>query len=125
MIPTRRTLLRTAGTAPLVGLAACLGALRSGSVGVRVDNRDDRRHAVDVTFLSDGDVVADERLEVDAGTERTAENVVAAGEYTATVAVDGGSETRVPFSMNGCTDNALFVAVDADGAVEAGVLDEC
>lgn len=125
MLSTRRTLCRAAGTAPLVGLTGCLGVLRSGSVDVRVDNRDDRSHAVDVAFLSDGELVADERLEVDAGTERTAENVVAAGEYTATVAVDGGSATRVPFSMDGCTDNALFVAVDADGAAEAGVLDEC
>jgi len=125
MVPTRRTLLRAAGTATLGGGAGCLDSLRSGSVGVRIDNRDDRRHAVDVAFLSDGDPVAEERFEVAAGTERTDDNVVAAGAYTVTVAVDGGSETRLPFSMQGCPDNTLFVAVDADGAVEAGVLDEC
>jgi hypothetical protein len=125
MVPTRRTLLRTAGTAALAGGAGCLGSLRSGSVALRIDNRDDRRHAVDVTFLSDGELVAEERVEVAAGAERPVENVVAAGEYTVDVALDGDSGTRIPFSMNGCTDNTLFVAVEADGTVEAGILDEC
>jgi hypothetical protein len=47
MVPTRRILCRAVGTVPLLGLAGCLGALRSGHVDVRIDNRDDRRHAVD------------------------------------------------------------------------------
>jgi hypothetical protein len=33
--------------------------------------------------------------------------------------------TTVDFSMHDCTDNALFVAVDAAASVEAGVPDEC
>jgi hypothetical protein len=125
MLPTRRTLLRVAGTTTLAGAAGCLGTLRSGSVAVRVDNRDDRRHAGSVAFLSDGDSAAEERFEVAAGTEREYRNVVAAGEYTVDVALDGGPETRVAFTMQGCTDNVLFVAVDADAELEAGTLDEC
>jgi hypothetical protein len=31
-----------------VGFVGCLGGLRSGSIAPRVDNRDDRRHAVAV-----------------------------------------------------------------------------
>jgi hypothetical protein len=125
MVPTRRSLLRLAGSTTLLGLAGCLDALRSGQVAVRIDNRDDRRHAIDVEFRSDGDLVTERRFEVVAGAERTYENVVDAGEYTVEVALDGGSETQVPFAMQGCTDNTLFVAVDADATMEAGVLDEC
>jgi hypothetical protein len=125
MVSTRRTLCRAVGTAPLLGLAGCLGAFRSGHVDVRIDNRDDRRHAVGVAFRSDGELVAEERFEVAAGTERAYEHVVAAGEYTVDVALDGATQTAVDFSMHGCTDNALFVAVDAASSVEAGVLDEC
>jgi hypothetical protein len=133
MVPTRRTLLRLTGSTTLLGLAGCLGALRSGQVDVRIDNRDDRRHAVDVEFRSDGDVVVERRFEVSADTERTYGNVADAGEYTVEVALDGGPETQVPFTMQGCTDNTLFVAVDADAdsdvdgdvTMEASVLDEC
>jgi|GEM_PF-3550836 len=125
MTVTRRPLLRATGTGALLGLAGCLDALRSGSVAVRVDNRDDRRHAVDVEFLDGGELVAEQRFEVVAETERTYENVVSAGEYTVDVTLDGATHTTVPFSMNGCTDNALFVAVDTDATVEASVLDEC
>ncbi|AXG07101.1 hypothetical protein DU500_12070 [Haloplanus rubicundus] len=125
MVPSRRAVLRATGTTTLVGFAGCLGALRSGRVGVRIDNRDDRRHAVDVEFLSDGELVAERRFTVDGGTERTAENVVVAGEYRVDVTLDGETHTSVEFTMQGCTDNALFVGIDADGAVEAGVLDEC
>jgi len=125
MVPTRRTLCRAVGTVPPFALAGCLGALRSGHVDVRIDNRDDRRHAVGVAFLADGELVAEERFEVAAGTERAYENVVSAGEYTVDVTLDGTTRTAVDFSMNGCTDNALFVAVDAAASVEAGVLDEC
>jgi len=125
MIPTRRTLCRAVGTVPLFGLAGCLDSLRSGRVGVRIDNRDGRRHAVDVEFLDGDELVAEKRFEVAAETERKYENVVAAGEYTVDVTLDGAAHTAVDFSMNGCTDNALFVAVDAAASVEAGVLDEC
>jgi hypothetical protein len=125
MVPSRRAVLRVTGTTALVGFAGCLGALRSGQVNVRIDNRDDGRHAVDVEFLSDGELVAERRFTVDGGTERTVENVVAAGEYRVDVTLDGETQTAVEFSMQGCTDNTLFVTVDADGAVEAGVLEEC
>jgi hypothetical protein len=125
MVPTRRTVLRATAATPLLGVAGCLGALRSGRVGVRIDNRDDTRHAVDVEFLNGDELVAEERFEVAAGTERTYENVVEAGEYTADVTLDGATTTTVPFRMNGCTDNTLFVSIDTDAAVEAGVLDEC
>lgn len=125
MVPTRRTLCRAVGTATLVGFAGCLGALRSGRVGVRIDNRDDRTHAVDVEFLSDGELVAEERFEVAAETERAYGNVVAAGEYTVDVTLDGAAHATVPFSMNGCSDNTLFVSVSEDATLEAGVLDEC
>jgi hypothetical protein len=116
---------RVATTTALVGFTGCLGALRSGQVGVRIDNRDERAHAVDVAFLSGDDLVAEERFAVAAGTERESEGVVAAGEYTVEVTLDGATGTTVPFSMNGCADNALFVSIGADGVVEAGVLDEC
>jgi len=122
MGPTRRTVLSACATVPLAG---CLDALRSGQVAVRIDNRDDRRHAVDVEFLSDGDLVTEKRFEVAAGTERTDENVVAAGEYTVDVTLDGAASTSVAFTMQGCTDNTLFVVVDAAATVEASVLDEC
>jgi hypothetical protein len=125
MIPSRRAALRATGTTALVGFAGCLGALRSGQVNVRIDNRDDRRHAVGVEVLSGGDLVAERRFTVDRGTERTDENVVAAGEYTVDVTLDGETHTAVEFTMQGCPDNTLFVAVGSDGAVEAGVLDEC
>jgi hypothetical protein len=129
MAPVRRTLLRAVGTTILLGLAGCLAALRSGQVGVRIDNRDDRTHVVDVEFLDGGELVAEERFEVAAETGRGDENVAAAGEYTVDVTLDGATHTTIPFSMNGCTDNTLFVAVDADAdadaTVEADVLDEC
>ena len=48
MIPSRRAPLRATGTTALVGFVGCLGGLRSGSIALRVDNRDDRRHAVAV-----------------------------------------------------------------------------
>ncbi|AZH25590.1 hypothetical protein [Haloplanus aerogenes] len=122
MVLTRRAALSACATMPLAG---CLDAFRSGQVGVRVDNRDDRRHAVDVEFLSEGELVAEKRFTVDAGTERAAENVVAAGEYTVDVTLDGAASTSVEFTMQGCTDNTLFVSVSEEAAVEAGVLDEC
>jgi hypothetical protein len=125
MGPTRRTLLHAAGSTTIVGLAGCLDRFRSGQVAVRVDNRDDRRHAVDVEFLDGGELVTEERFEIDAETERTYEDVVAAGQYTVDVTLDGEAHTAVDFTMRGCTDNTLFVSVDADAAVEAGVLDEC
>jgi len=125
MVPTRRTLCRALGTATVVGVAGCLDSLRTGSVGVRIDNRDDRRHAVDVEFLDGGELVAEERFEVAAGTERESESVVAAGEYRVDVTLDGATHAAVDFSMQGCTDNALFVAVDTEAELEAGVLDEC
>jgi hypothetical protein len=125
MVPSRRALLRTTAATLLVGVAGCLDAVRSGRVGVRIDNRDDRSHAVDVRFAADGDPVAEESFDVPAGTEATFDDVVAAGEYEVTVAVDAGARTTVPFAMNGCPDNALFVAVDDEGTLEADVLDEC
>ncbi|MEF8857184.1 MAG: hypothetical protein V5A16_07170 [Haloplanus sp.] len=125
MVPTRRTLCRLAASTTLAGLAGCLDGLRSGNVAVRVDNRDDGRHAVDVEFLSGGDLVAEERYEVAAGAEQTYENVVGAGEYTVEIALDGGPETRVPFTMQGCADNTLFISIDADARMDASVLDEC
>jgi len=125
MVPTRRTLCRLAASTTLAGLAGCLDSLRSGNVAVHVDNRDDGRHAVDVEFLSGGDLVTEKRYEVAAGTERTDENVVDAGEYEVHVTLDGETTTQVPFTMQGCTDNTLFVVVDADGTVGASVLDEC
>jgi hypothetical protein len=125
MAPSRRTLCRAAGATTLVALAGCLDALRSGQVGVRIDNRDGRTHVVGVAFLDGDELVAERRFEVVAETEREYENVVAAGEYTVDVSLDGATHTTVPFSMNGCTDNTLFVAVDANETVEAGVLDEC
>jgi hypothetical protein len=115
----------TAGPPTLLALSGCLGAVRPGSVGVRVDNRDDRRHAVDVVFLSDGELVVEERFEVAADAETEADGVVDAGEYAVDVTLDGATETSVAFTMQGCTDNALYVAVDEDAAVDAGVLDEC
>lgn len=125
MVPTRRTLCRALGTAPVVGLAGCLGPFRSGYVGVRIDNRDDRRHAVDVEFFDGDELVAEERFEVPAETERAAERVAAAGAYTVDVTLDGETHTTVDFSMHGCPDNALFVSVDTAGTVAASVLDEC
>ena len=124
MLPTRRALLR-ASPAALIGVAGCLDRLRSGRIAVRVDNRDDSRHAVDVEFLSDGDLVTEERFAVAADTERTYGNVAAAGEYTVDVTLDGETHTVVDFTMRGCTDNTLFVAIDADATMTAGVLDEC
>ena len=125
MVSTRRTLLRATVPTSLIGLAGCLDALRSGNVDVRIDNRDDRPHTVGVVFRTGGEVVTEERFEVAAETERDVENVVTAGAYDVTVTLDGATRTTVPFSMNGCTDNALFVAIDADAALDAGVLDEC
>ena len=125
MVPTRRTLCRLAASTTLAGLAGCLDSLRSGNVAVHVDNRDDGRHAVDVEFLSGGDLVTEKRYEVDAGTERTDQNVVAAGGYEVDVTLDGEAETQVPFTMRGCTDNTPFVVVGADETVTANVLDEC
>jgi hypothetical protein len=125
MGPTRRTLLHAAGSTTLVGLVGCLDRFRSGQIAVRVDNRDDRRHAVDVEFLDGGELVTEERFEIDAETERTYENVVAAGQYTVDVTLDGETHTAVDFTMQGCTDNTLFVSVSEAAVVDAGVLDEC
>jgi hypothetical protein len=125
MVPTRRTAFRAVGSTTLAGIAGCLGLVRSGHVDVRVDNGDDRSHAVDVAFRAGGEVVAEERVEAPPGTETTVAEVVDAGEYAVTVILDDGTSRRVPLAMNGCTDNALFVSIDADAALEAGVLDEC
>jgi hypothetical protein len=126
MISTRRTVLRRAASTPLlVGLAGCLDAVRPGEVGVRIDNRDDRPHTVGVRFAADGETVAEESFDVPAATETASENVVSAGEYDVTVTLDAGGRTTVPFTMNGCTDNALFVSIDDAATLEAGVLDEC
>jgi hypothetical protein len=123
--PSRRTILRTAGATTLAGLAGCLDAVRGGHVDVAVENRDDRSHEVDVTVRSGGDAVAEERFVMPAGSTVEAEDVVGAGTYDVTVALDGEARTEVLFTMQGCPDNTLFVAVEDDGQVEAGVLEAC
>jgi hypothetical protein len=102
-----------------------VSALRPGSVGVRVENRDDRSHAVNAAFRADGEIAAERRFEGPVGDEREATDVVDAAEYAVDVTLDGATDASVALGMRGCTDDTLFAAMDDDGTLEAGVLDEC
>lgn len=123
---TRRQALRIAGSTAVLGsVSGCLGVANEGSVNVRIENRDDQQHIVDVTFENDGEAVFSDQYTVSADEEATASDVVDAGEYLVTVELDTSNATTVDFTMSGCDSNSLFVAVHEDGELEAGVLDEC
>ncbi len=125
MLSKRRALRVASSTAVLGAIAGCLGVFRDGSVLVRIENRDDRRHAV-VIRLDRGDEPAfADRYTIEPGATRTASDVVAAGEYLVTLELDAGATETVEFDMAGCRSNTLFASISAAGGLEAGVLDAC
>lgn len=125
---SRRTALRFVGsTAALGAVSGCLGgfSLTGGSIDVHIENRDDRSGTVDVTFEEGGETAFEDRFTVAAGEETTVSDAVEAGEYQVTVERGSTDTETVDFQMNGCTSNSLFVGIQTDGALEAGVSDEC
>lgn len=125
-MPSRRKVLEVAGTSVAFGgFSGCLGFFQDGGIRVRIDNKDDRQHAVDVTFERDDLTRFDNRYTVSAGEEITTSDVVDAGEYLVTVELDSSATSTVDFVMGGCDSNTLFVSIGESGELEIFVLDEC
>lgn len=125
-MPSRRQTLQLVGSAVALGwVSGCLGVFQGGGIKIRIDNRDDQQHTVNVTFENEDETVFSDQYTVSAGEETTTSDVVGAGEYLVTVELDSSDTKTVDFHMGGCNSNTLFVAIHEAGELEAGVLDEC
>lgn len=125
-MPSRRRALEVTGaTVAFGGFSGCLGFFQNGGIRVRIDNSDDRQHAVDVAFETGNETRFDDRYTVSAGEEITTSDVVDSGEYSVTVELDSSDTATVDFVMSGCESNTLLVSIDENGELKAGVLDEC
>ncbi len=119
-------MLRLAGATATIGsITGCLGGGNGGSVGVRIENRNDQQRTVDVTFETESETVFSDQYAVPADEETAISDVVNAGEYLVTAELDASNTATVDFAMSGCDSNSVFVAIHEDGELEAGILDEC
>lgn len=126
MVPTRRKALQLAGSTIVVSsLSGCLDLFQNGTIGVRIENRDDQEHTVDVVFKKDSEIVSDKQFTVPPGEENRTPDVVKAGSYTITAALDSSDSTSFEFDMQGCKNNSLYVSISDAGELEMSVLDEC
>jgi len=126
MVSTRRKALQLAGSTIVVtSLSGCLDLFQNSTIGVRIENRDDQEHTLDVAFKKDSETVYNKPFTVPPGEENRTPDVVKAGSYTVTAALDSLNSISFGFNMQECENNSLYMSISDTGELEMSVLDEC
>ena len=80
MVSTRRKALRLAGfTIAVTSFSGCLDLFQNSTIGVRIENRDDQEHTLDVAFKKDSETAYNKPFTVPPGEENRTPDVVKAG----------------------------------------------
>ena len=126
MNPSRREILRLSASMGIVcGISGCLGPSQEGTIGIIIENRDDEQHSIDIFFSDNNEDVYNNQYIISGGEETRDPDVVNAGEYTVSIILDSNQRTSLDFTMAGCDSNYLYVSIDEEPQIYAGVLDDC
>lgn len=121
----RKTLALACSTVVFNSLSGCFDLSQPGTIDIRIENRDDQKHELTVTFRTDNETVSSKQFTVPSNEENRTPGVVEGGRYTVSVALNSSDSASFEFTMQGCENNSLFVSISDSGQIQMSVLDEC